>query len=272
MRLNRYLSACGLGSRRGTEALVTEGRVKINDQVCVNLGTKVVASDQVSVNGRPVRLAHDLVIAMHKPVGYVCTRSDERDRRTIYDLLPPQLKTLHHVGRLDLDSSGLLLLTNRGELSHKLTHPGQGVEKEYEVTLEEAFDDTKIMRLIKGMMTPEGHAKAERVWMIGHYKIGMVLKQGLKRQIRHMLYQVGHEVKRLERVRIGNIFLKGLPEGAWRELDAREIERLTEAADNRSNTARPHPAAKKSGTAGAAAVKNPGRVSADGKTRDSRRK
>lgn len=272
MRLNRYLSACGLGSRRGTEALVTEGRVKINDQVCVNLGTKVVASDQVSVNGRPVRLAHDLVIALHKPVGYVCTRSDERDRRTIYDLLPPQLKTLHHVGRLDLDSSGLLLLTNRGELSHKLTHPGQGVEKEYEVTLEEAFDETKIMRLIKGMMTPEGHAKAERAWMIGHYKIGMVLKQGLKRQIRHMLYQLGHEVKRLERVRIANIFLKGLPEGAWRELDAREVERLTGAADNPSSTARPHPAAKRPRTAGTADVKSPGRWSADGKARDSRRK
>jgi len=125
------------------------------------------------------------------------------------------------------------------------------VEKEYEVTLEEPFDETKIMRLIKGMMTPEGHARAERAWMIGQYKIGMVLKQGLKRQIRHMLYQVGHEVKRLERVRIGNIFLKGLPEGAWRELDAREVERLVESAERRSNTARPLPPSKKSGPRGA---------------------
>ncbi len=233
MRLNRYLSSCGLGSRRGCELLITEGRVKINDQVCVNLGTKVEAGDAVSVNGRPVRPSHDLVIALHKPAGYVCTRADERDRHTIYDLLPPPLKSLHHVGRLDLDSSGLILLTNRGELSHKLTHPGHGVEKEYEVTLEEPFDDTKIARLVKGMMTPEGHARAERAWVIGHYKIGMVLKQGLKRQIRHMLYQIGHEVRRLERVRIGNILLKGLPEGAWRELDAREVERLTESAAGR---------------------------------------
>jgi len=246
MRLNRYLSACGLGSRRGCEALITEGRVKINDRVCLNLGTKVAASDKVAVNGRPVRLSHDVVIALHKPVGYVCTRADERDRRTIYDLLPPQLKALHHVGRLDLDSSGLILLTNRGELSHKLTHPGHGVEKEYEVTLEEPFDDAKIGRLVKGMLTPEGHAKAERAWVIGHYKIGMVLRQGLKRQIRHMLYQLGYEVKRLERVRIGNILLKGMPEGAWRELDAREVERLIESADSRSRSTRSLPPSRTS--------------------------
>lgn len=239
MRLNRYLSACGLGSRRGCEALITEGRVKINDQVCVNLATKVAAGDKVLVNDRPVRLSHDVVIALHKPVGYVSTRSDDRDRRTIYDLLPPRWKSLHHVGRLDLDSSGLILLTNRGELSHKLTHPGHGVEKEYEVTLETPFDEAKIGRLVKGMLTPEGHAKAERAWVMGHYKIGMVLKQGLKRQIRQMLYQLGYEVKRLERVRIGNILLKGLPEGAWRELDAREMERLVESADSRSKLPRP---------------------------------
>lgn len=226
MRLNRYLSSCGLGSRRGCETLITEGRVKVNDRVCTNLGTKVNAGDKVAVDERPVRVAHDSVIALHKPVGYVCTRSDERDRRTIYHLLPAQMQTLHHVGRLDLDSSGLILLTNRGELSHKLTHPGHGVEKEYEVTLMQPFEESKISRLIKGMMIPEGHAKAERAWIIGHYKIGLVLKQGLKRQIRQMLYQMGYEVKKLERVRIGNIHLKGLREGAWRELKAEEVERL----------------------------------------------
>lgn len=243
IRLNRYLSACGLGSRRGCEALILEGRVKINDRTCANLGTQVTASDHVVVNGRPVRPAHDLIVALHKPVGYICTRSDEKDRRTIYDLLPPHLATLHHVGRLDMDSSGLILLTNRGELSHKLTHPGHGVEKEYEVTVEEPFDETKLAKLTKGMVTPEGFAKAERAWMSGNYKLGMVLKQGLKRQIRHMLYHLGYEVKRLERVRIANIFLKGMPEGSWRELSAREVEHLVAASENRAK-ARPLPPGK----------------------------
>lgn len=246
IRLNRYLSSCGLGSRRGCEALIVDGRVQINGAVCTSLGTQVTAQDKVVVNGHPARPKGDLVIALHKPRGFVCTRSDERGRRTLYDLLPTQLRNLHHVGRLDLDSSGLILLTNRGELSHQLTHPRHGVEKEYEVTLEEHFDEGKLPRLLKGMMTPEGFAKAERAWVIGHYKIGLVLRQGLKRQIRHMLYQVGHEVRRLERVRIGNIHLKGLPEGGWRELTSREVERLLESVVAKPSTrATAHRAARR---------------------------
>lgn len=226
MRLNRYLSACGYGSRRGVEALITEGRVKVNGQTTPNLGTHVEAGDTVLVNGREAKLEKDMVIALHKPRGYVCTREDEKDRRTIYDLLPPQFHTLHHIGRLDLDSSGLILLTNRGDISFQLTHPRHGVEKEYDVTLEEPFEEAKLPKLVKGMMTPEGYAKAERAWMVSPTRIGMVLKQGLKRQIRHMIYQSGNEVERLTRVRIGTVLLKGMAEGSWRELGESEIRRL----------------------------------------------
>lgn len=228
-RLNRYLSVCGLGSRRGCEHFVTEGAVMINGRVCLNLGTQVNEGDTVTVNGRPVRPKQDIVIALHKPVGYVCTRDDEKERRTIYDLLPEKFSALHHVGRLDMDSSGLLLLTNRGSLSHELTHPRHGVEKEYEVTVEEPFEEAKLPKLVHGMMTQEGFAKAERAWLIGGYKIGIVLKQGLKRQIRHMLYQLGHEVRQLVRVRIGGVYLKGLPKGGWRELSEREVSDLLDA-------------------------------------------
>jgi 23S rRNA pseudouridine2605 synthase len=226
MRLNRFLSSCGLGSRRGSEQIILEGRVRINGEVCTNLGTRVAETDSVAVDGKPVRAQKGVVVALHKPKGFVCTREDERSRRTIYDLLPEKMHLLHHVGRLDMDSSGLLLLTNRGELSQQLLHPSKGVEKEYEVTLETPFDPSKLERLMHGFHTEDGLAKAERAWMLGDYKLGMVLKQGFKRQIRNMLYFLGYEVKKLVRVRIGNLTMKGLPEGAWKELSDADVERL----------------------------------------------
>jgi 23S rRNA pseudouridine2605 synthase len=131
------------------------------------------------------------------------------------------------VGRLDMDSEGLILLTNQGDLSHQLAHPTHGLEKEYEVLLEKPFDPAHLERLTHGVRIEEGFAKAERAWIIGHYKLGLVLKQGLKRQIRHMLFYVGgYEVKRLVRVRIGNLPLTGIPEGGWRELKPDEVDRL----------------------------------------------
>ncbi|RBP47394.1 23S rRNA pseudouridine2605 synthase [Roseimicrobium gellanilyticum] len=226
MRLNKFLSSCGLGSRRGVEALILEGRVRINGQVCTELGTQVESTDEVVVDTKKVRPNKPVVIALHKPKGYVCTRDDEHARHTIYDLLPGKLRSLAHVGRLDMDSEGLLLLTNQGDLSHQLAHPTHGLEKEYEVQLEKPFDPALLEKLTHGLHIEEGFAKAERAWIIGHYKLGLVLKQGLKRQIRHMLYRVGYEVKRLVRVRIGNLPLTGIPEGGFRELKPDEVDRL----------------------------------------------
>ena len=226
MRLNRYLSSCGLGSRRGVEQIILEGRVTINGEVTLNLGTTVADTDEVKVDAKKVRPDKGIVIAFHKPRGYVCTRRDERDRETIYALLPREFSTLHHVGRLDKESEGLLLLTNRGELSHRLMHPSEGVEKEYEVTLETPFDPDHLGKLTAGIHTEEGPAKAERAWAISNYKVGMVLKQGLKRQIRLMMYSLGYEVKYLVRVRIGGLVLKGLPTGGWRELKDSQVQKL----------------------------------------------
>ena len=226
MRLNRYLSLCGLGSRRGVEAVILEGRVSINGHYVKDLATQVEDDDRVLVDGRPIRLEKSTVIALNKPKGYVCTRSDERDRLTIYDLLPRQFQTLHHVGRLDKDSAGLLLLTNRGDLSHRLIHPSQGAEKEYEVVTDKPMDQETMAKMVKGMMTEEGFAKAERAWLVTEYRAHVVLKQGLKRQIRLMFYQLGFEVERLTRVRIGWLELRGLPRGSWKELSQAEIERF----------------------------------------------
>lgn len=241
MRLNRYLSLCGLGSRRGVEAVILEGRVSINGHYVKDLATHVEDDDKVLVDGRPIRLEKSVVIALNKPKGYVCTRSDEHDRLTIYDLLPRQFQTLHHVGRLDKDSAGLLLLTNRGDLSHRLIHPSQGAEKEYEVVTDKPMDQETMAKMVKGMMTEEGFAKAERAWLVTEYRAHVVLKQGLKRQIRLMFYQLGFEVERLTRTRIGWLELRGLPRGSWKELSQAEIERFfsKEGATGRAPDAAP---------------------------------
>lgn len=206
--------------------MVRDGRVILNGKICTNLSTTVTDSDDVVVDGNKVRPHKGVVIVLHKPRGLVCSRRDERDRDTIYSLLPEKFHTLHHVGRLDKESEGLLLMTNRGEVSQRLLHPSQGVEKEYEVILETRFDPENLTRLTKGFHTEDGYAKAERAWMIGDYKIGMVLKQGLKRQIRMMLYFLGYEVKRLVRVRIGNLAIKGILEGNWKELSDKDVDKM----------------------------------------------
>ena len=241
MRLNRFLSLCGLGSRRGVEAIIAEGQVSINGSYTRSLGTIVADEDEVRVNGKIMRPAKGVVLALNKPKGYVCSRGDTHDRLTIYDLLPAKYQNLHHVGRLDKESEGLLLMTNRGDLSHRLLHPSQGVEKEYEVVVDKPIDPEVLFpKLVKGLMTPEGFAKAERVWSAGsEYRLHLVLKQGLKRQIRHMLYFLGFEVERLIRVRIGWLSVKGLAKGSWKELTEPEVKRFF------SETKTPAPAALK---------------------------
>jgi len=223
VRLNRYLSLCGHGSRRGCEQIILDGRVMVNNKRCTDLATAITDDDHVTVDGKPTVMRAGIVLAFHKPRGYVCTRDDESGRQTIYDLLPAKYQNLHHVGRLDKESEGLLLLTNQGDLTHRLMHPSEGMEKEYEVRLETEFNKDHLVKLLNGVMTEEGYAKAERVWMQNPYVLHIILKQGLKRQIRLMLYVIGHEVERLTRTRIGGLLLKGLPRGGWKELTEHEV-------------------------------------------------
>jgi 23S rRNA pseudouridine2605 synthase len=263
VRLNRFLSQCGIASRRGAEQVILEGRVSINGHVIKNLATQVSAEDKVVVDGKPVQAELPVVIAINKPRGYICSHGDTHERMTIYDLLPLKYQNLHHVGRLDKESEGLILMTNRGDLSHRLMHPSMGAEKEYEVVVDQPMHPDVLTKLIKGMMTEEGHARAERAWLVKPNKANVVLKQGLKRQIRLMFYQLGYEVERLTRVRIGWLQLRGLQLGGWKELKPTEVERFfkeTEAAprerakaarkpsrDDDSDTFAPSKPAKKTG-------------------------
>jgi len=223
MRINRFLAASGLGSRRSCEELILAGRVTINGQICQNLATEVSETDFVKVGSRRVLPEKHMYVLLHKPRGYICTASDTHDRLTIFDLLPAGWPRLFHVGRLDRDSEGLLILTNDGDLGLHLTHPRFKIEKEYEVLLDRPFDaaaDTA--RLLRGVNIEGGRAKADAVRQLSPMLLRIVLRQGLKRQIRLMLYKVGYEVKRLIRTRIGGLRLTELRAGEWRALTAAE--------------------------------------------------
>lgn len=237
MRLNRYLAAAGLGSRRACEAIITSGRVSINGRPCVVLATTVEPTDAVKVDGRTVQTQRPIYVLLNKPAGFLSTRTDPRQRDTVFDLLPPDFPRTFHVGRLDQDSEGLLLLTNDGEFALRLTHPRYKVDKEYEVLLDQAFDMAWVPKLQDGVFIPvdaeqEGQppararARAEAIHKLGANKLKVILRQGLKRQIRLMFSHIGYEVKRLQRVRLGTLRLGNLRPGEWRYLDAREVAAL----------------------------------------------
>lgn len=241
MRLNRFLASAGLGSRRGVEELIKSGRVKINGHVITDLATTVAATDCVKVGSRVVRAQQTLSALLFKPRGFVCTADDERDRRTIFELLPATWPRVFHVGRLDRESEGLLIVTNDGDLSLALTHPRFHVEKEYEVAIDKPFDPAHREKLLRGFHIEGGRAKFEALSIFSPQQLKVVLHQGIKRQIRLMLYQLGYEVVSLRRVRIGALKLGDLRPGEWRLLEPKEVAKLkaTGAKENaRPATAR----------------------------------
>ncbi len=227
VRINKFLASCGLGSRRGCEQLVGEGRVTIDGQVVTELGTRVLPEHSVKVDGKRVRAAGELTVLLYKPKGYLCTKEDTHDRQTIYDLLPGRFRRLNYVGRLDKDSEGLILLTSCGKLAQTLTHPSHKIEKEYEVTLDRPLERGHAEKMVEGVHTAEGVAIAERVESLGQRRVSVVLKQGLKRQIRLMFAQFDYKVKKLKRVRIGELIAPAMKPGDWVELDGEGIELAT---------------------------------------------
>ena len=215
MRLNRFLAAAGIGSRRHCDELITAGRVTINGQPCTDFSAQPAERDYVKIDGKLVRPAQRfLYILLHKPKGFVSTRQDPHARDTIFDLLPAKLPRLFNVGRLDAQSEGLLILTNDGEFAQRLTHPRHKVEKEYEVTLDRFWDPALTPKLLRGIFLDGERAKIERLQQFGPARVRVVLHQGINRQIRRMFYEVGYEVKRLVRTRIGRLRLGDLPRGA----------------------------------------------------------
>lgn len=226
MRLNKFLASCGVGSRRQCDELIREGRVEINGSTVEKLATQVGPDDHVRLDGKRMQARKHRVVAMNKPRGLVCSRDDELGRDTIYKLLPESMHELHHVGRLDRESEGLLILTNDGKLSQALTHPSRKIEKEYLVTLNQAFEKPHLAQLTEGIYTDEGKLKAKEAQRLSGRRLRVILDQGAKRQIRVMFKTLGYQVQRLLRVRIGDLWLGELECGQWADLTEQETNLL----------------------------------------------
>lgn len=273
-RLNKFIASSGLTSRRGADTLIFNGEVTVNKEICLIPGYLVKRDDHVKVNGKSIRAKDTTSIIYYKLPGYVTTKNDELGRETIYDKLPAKYSHLNHVGRLDQDSEGLLVLTNDGELANRLTHPRQKLEKEYMVTADQTFQDEHLAQFLKGIYLEDGRATAKSVTRITGRRITMVLETGMKRQIRLMCRALGYKVKRLIRTRIGSYQGLDLEPGEARELLEGEITALLrnpsgKSAQKSKNTIERKPAAKK--TARKSTGRNSSRSSAGSTSRSNNR-
>lgn len=234
VRLQKFLAEAGVASRRAAEQLIVKGRVEVNGETITQLGAKVnPARDGVRVDGRGVKPKRKLYVALNKPKGYICARSDPERRRIITDLLPLEWRSLYPVGRLDHDTEGLIFVTNDGDFALRLTHPRYGTRKVYHATVEGRVEPSQLSRFTGGIMDDGEMLKASRVRLLSANNTRSVveveLTEGKNREIRRMFRTLGLEVSKLKRTQIGRIKLGELPTGKWRTLTEPEIKSLLPA-------------------------------------------
>jgi len=243
MRLQKFLARAGVASRRGSEDLITAGRVSVNGEVVTALGAKVdPLKDTVTVDGREVRLGEGAVyLLLHKPADTVTTMSDPQGRRTIREFMPPDAPGLFPVGRLDRDTTGAILLTTDGELAHRLMHPRYHVPKRYRARVAGCVTERELAPLRQGMTLDDGPTKPAEARILRAQDAGsdveLVISEGRKRQVKRMLEAIGHPVEILHREAFGPLELGALAPGEWRELTAEEVaalERMSSAGEDRS--------------------------------------
>ncbi len=231
VRLQKFLAEAGVASRRAGESLILEGRVLVNGEVIREMGFKIdPLHNRVTVDGRPLKVRRKIYVAINKPRGCVCTRSDPEKRATVLGLLPAEWKMLYPVGRLDLESEGLLFLTNDGDFCLHLTHPRYGIRKKYVATVEGCVEDSQLNRLVEGITHLRERLKAERYRVLdrnnSHTVVELELSEGKNREVRRLFEALGVIVTRLVRIQIGPIKLGELPPGRWRTLTETEIKSL----------------------------------------------
>lgn len=232
VRLHRYLAQCGIASRRKAEEIISEGRVTVNGNLVIEQGTKVGPLDVVALDGNPISTPEVRLYLLNKPLGVITTMDDDLGRRTIAHLIPGSAHGIKPVGRLDMHTTGLIFLTNDGDLAHRLTHPRFGIEKEYLVTVQGEPSDKTLQRLSRGIHI-DGEKTAPSQWeYIGPVKsefqsrLRVILHEGRNRQIRNMAEIVGHPVIALKRVRIGSYVVKGMEEGELRLIGKKDHDAL----------------------------------------------
>ena len=233
-RLNKYIASSGLCSRRKADELIVDGKVGVNGKIITELGFYVREKDKVTVEGKLIRPQNLEYYRFYKPAGYITTQEDEKGRKTIYDIIPPELKHLKPVGRLDKDSTGLLILTNDGELINQMTHPSIKVPKVYMVTINGRFTQSNAQEMLNGIeiLTDTNDKKiayAETMPIELSDKssiIQVVLYQGINRQIRKMFAKLGFEVKVLKRIQHAIINLDGLKKGQVKVIKPKQVKQL----------------------------------------------
>lgn len=232
MRLQKYMALCGVASRRKSEEIILEGRVRVNNKVVDELGTRINPDkDIVTVDDKKIRMESKKVyIMLNKPIGYVTTTKDEKNRKIVTELIEDVRERIYPVGRLDADTTGLLLLTNDGDIAYKLTHPSNNIMKRYIAIVEGVPNKLELEKFRKGIMIEGRRTAPAKIKIAKRYDTDSILdieiNEGRNRQIKKMCDAINHPVKKLKRVAIGEIQLGGLEIGYWRFLDDEEIKYL----------------------------------------------
>ncbi len=231
IRLNKYLSNAGYCSRRKADDLIISGVVSVNGNIIRELGTKISPKDKVSIKGKPIVSEKKVYVLLNKPKDFITTTTDTHDRKTVMDLIGNKIRErIYPVGRLDRNTTGLLLLTNDGDIARKLTHPSFEVKKVYQVTLDKALDQETFKQIEKGTILEDGFIKPDAIAYANPAKtmeeIGVEIHSGKNRIVRRIFEHYGYKVKKLDRTAFGFLSKKDLPRGRWRYLDAKEISFL----------------------------------------------
>ena len=229
MRLNKFLAAAGVASRRECDKLIADGKVSVNGKTAA-LGLEVNPDDEVSVNGNKVVLQKNEYYLLNKPKGYICSVSYEKGRKTVMDLMPSNVGRIYPVGRLDYDSEGLLIMTTDGELAQKLMHPSNEVPKTYLVKIEGVLTEADLNPIRSGIEIDGYVTKKSKAHIVetnkAFTKVHVTITEGKNREIRKMFAAIGKEVMLLKRIKIGEINLRGLDRGAYRKLTVAEVAYL----------------------------------------------
>ena len=227
IRLNKYISQSGLCSRRAADELIKKGKVQVNNKVCDQVGTKINKNDKVIVNKKLIKPEKNIYVLLNKPKDYISTNKDTHNRRVVFDLIKGINERLFSVGRLDRKTTGLLLLTNDGDIAKKLTHPSYKIKKIYSVTLEKKISNDEISQIKNGLFIEGEYIKVDNIERLEKdYEVGIEIHMGKNRIIRKIFESLNHRVSKLDRVLFGPFTKKDLPRGKWRILNQNEIRNL----------------------------------------------